>query len=395
MMATWSSANVYNNTIMIEDIKNFKINWVDGMKISKEHFQSLQNFAENSIKDAYVVRKGRYGHGFLASHLDGNNDYTVNLDIHKSLKVSIKKLRAITPNGNRIEITENTPTVKEEIVVAELADKKLEEGYLLINLDTENPIPFGDQDPKEIPPRYPFLTNGQFFTFISATDLEKSGLSGNQLPIAKIEKEGKSLSTATDYIPPCLTLGAHETLIDFYNDADNFLKMTERNAILIVQKIMSKQSDNPIADAMHLVVDKIYVYLAQQITTVKWEEYDMHPKDLLGIIVSFARIFKGSVDISSPENKEQLFNYFGEWTDLKGGDYEKLFNDVINLQYNHNDVNQNLLITTNFMNIIDRLLTVLTQIDYIGKRRDMGIFVNENIVKEKSGKSGGTSFLAE
>ena len=365
------------------------------MKISKEHFQNLQNFAENSIKDAYVVRKGRFGHGFLASYLDGHNEYAINLDIHKSLKVTIKKLRAITPNGNRIEITKNTPPVKEEIVVDELADKKLEEGFLLLNLDTENPIPFGDQDPKEIPPRHPFLTNNQFFTFITSAELEKSGLSGNQLPIAKIEKDGKSLANATDYIPPCLTLGAHESLINFYNESENFLKMTERNAILIVQKIISKQSDNPIADAMHLVVDKIYVYLAQQITKVKWEEYDMHPKELLEIIVSFARVFKGSVDVSAPQNKEELFNYFGEWTDLKGGDYEKMFTDVINMQYHHNDVNQNVMLASGFMNVIDRLLTVLTQIDYIGKRRDMGIFVNENIVKDKPGKSGSTSFLAE
>ncbi|MDO6519056.1 Type VI secretion, VC_A0110, EvfL, ImpJ, VasE [Zobellia uliginosa] len=380
---------------MIEDIKNFKINWVDGMKISKEHFQSLQNFAENSIKDAFVVRMGKYGHGFLASHLFGNNEYAINLDIHKSLKVSFNRLRAVTPNGNRIEITENTPDVKEEIVVAELADKTLEEGFVLINIDTANPIPFGNQDPAEVPPRLPYLTHGYFFSFVSASDLEKSGLTGNQLPIAKIEKEGKGLSVATDYIPPCTTLGAHESLIHFYNESENFLKMTERNAILIVQKIMSKQSDNPIADAMKLVVDKIYVYLAQQITKVKWEEHDMHPRELLEILVSFARIFKGSVDISSPENKEQLFNYFGEWTDLKGGDYEKLFTDVINLQYNHNDVNENLQVINVFMQTIDRLLTVLTQVDYIGKRRDMGIFVNENIVEEKPRKSRGTSFLAE
>ncbi|WP_282057116.1 type VI secretion system baseplate subunit TssK [Maribacter luteus] len=380
---------------MIEDIKNFKINWVDGMKISKEHFQSLQNFAENSIKDAFVVRKGRYGHGLLASHLIGKNEYAINLDIHKSLKVSITKLRAITTNGNRIEITENTPAVKEEIVVAELADKDLEEGYVLINLDTANPVPFGEQEPNEIPPRLPYLTNGHFFTFISAGDLIKTGLTANQLPIAKIQKESKGLSVAPDYIPPCLTLGAHESLVHFYNEAETFLKMTERNAILIVQKIMSKQSDNPIADAMQLVVDKAYVYLAQHITKVKWEEHDMHPKELLEILVSFARIFKGSVDISSPENKEQLFNYFGEWTDLKGGDYEKLFTDVINLQYNHNDIDQNLSVIKSFMQTIDRLFTVLTQIDYIGKRRDMGIFVNENIVEDKSGKSKGTSFLAE
>ncbi|SHK03766.1 hypothetical protein [Pseudozobellia thermophila] len=380
---------------MIEDIKNFKINWVDGMKISKEHFQSLQNFAENSVKDAFVIHMGKYGHGFLSSRLFGKNEYAINLDIHKSLKVSFNRLRAVTPNGNRIEITENTPEVKEEVVVAELADKNTEEGYVLINIDTENPVPFGPQDPAEIPPRLPYLANGYFFTFTSAADLEKSGLTGNQLPIAKIAKEGKGLSVVSDYIPPCTSLGAHENLIHFYNESENFLKMTERNAILILQKIMSKQSDNPIADAMKLVVDKVYVYLAQQITKVKWEEYDMHPKDLLQIIVSFARVFKGSVDISSPENKEQLFNYFGEWTDLKGGDYEKLFTDVINLQYRHNDIAENLKVVTAFMQTIDRLLTVLTQIDYIGKRRDMGIFVNENIVEEKPGKSRGSSFLAE
>lgn len=383
---------------MIEDIKNFKINWIDGMKISKEHFQSLQNFAENSVKDAFVTRKGRYGYGFLASYLSDNNKYIINLDIHKSLKISIKKLRAITPNGNRIEISGETPDVEDDITVADFLDKKSEEGFLLLNLDTENSVAFGEQNLKEVPPRYPFLTNNHFFTFIDIDELEKTGLSGNQLPIAKIVKEGKSLSSSRNYIPPCTSLGAHDQLVDFYNETENFLKMTERNAILIVQKIKSKQSENPIADAMYIAVDKIYVYLAQQITKVKWEEYDMHPKDLLEIIVGFARIFKGSVDVSSPENKEQLFNYFGEWTDLKGGKYEQTFTEIINLTYKHLDVNENIEMVSDFMKTIDRLLSVLTQVDYIGKRRDMGIFVHENVVREKSNKSSksvGPSFLAE
>lgn len=383
---------------MIEDIKNFKINWIDGMKISKEHFQSLQNFAENSVKDAFVTRKGRYSYGFLASYLSGKNQYNINLDIHTSLNISISKLRAITPNGNRIEITNQTPNVEYDITISDLLGKKSEEGFLLINLDTENSVAFGEQDPKEVPPRYPFRTNGHFFTFINTGELEQTGLSGNQLPVAKIIKKGDTVSSATDYIPPCTSLGAHEQLMDFYNNTDNFLKMAERNSILIVQKIKSKQNENPIADAMYTAVDKIYTYLAQHITNVKWEQYDMHPKDLLEILVSFARIFKGSVDVSSPENKEQLFNYFGEWTDLKGGEYEKTFTDVISLKYNHLDVNENIETVSKFMHTIERLLTVLTQVDYIGKRRDMGIFVHENLVKEKSGKYGkssGPSFLAE
>ncbi len=381
---------------MIEDIKNFKINWIDGMKISKEHFQNLQNFADNSVKASVSLQMGRHGYGLLASYLSENNEYAINIDVHKSLKISIKKLRAITPNGNRIEITQQTPAVEDELIVEGFANKKFEEGYVLINIDEENQVAFGEQDPKEIPPRHPFLNNGHYFSFANAKELEKSELGGNQLPIAKIVKEGNTLLILSGYIPPATTLGADSSLIDFYNDTEGFLKMTERNAILIAQKISSKQSDNPIADAMHIVVDKVYAYLAQQITYVKWEEYHMHPKKLLDIIVSFARLFKGSVDVSSPENKEQLFNYFGEWTDLKGGDYEKIFTDIINISYNHNDVGQNIEIVSGFMNTIDKLFTVLTQVDYIGKRRDMGIFVNENIVKDrKPRKSGGPSFLAE
>ncbi len=380
---------------MIEDIKHFKINWIDGMKISKEHFQSLQDFADSRVKDGISAQMQRHGYGLLPSYLSDNSEYAVNIDAHKSLKISIKKMRALTPSGNRIEITQKTPAVKEEVIVEEFADKKFEDGYVLLNVDTENSVPFGEQDAKEIPPRYPFVTNNYFFSFANAKELEKSGLGMHQLPIAKIVKEGSTLATSNSYIPPCVTLGAHERLIDFYNEAESFLKMTERNAILIVQKIMTKQSDNPIADAMHIVVDKLYAYLAQQITYVKWEEYQIHPKKLLEIIVSFARVFKGSVDVSSPENKEQLFNYFGEWTDLKGGDYEKIFTDIINMEYHHLDIDQNLSLIGGFMTTIEKLFTILTQVDYIGKRRDMGIFVNENIVRDKPGKSGGSTFLAE
>ena len=217
----------------------------------------------------------------------------------------------------------------------------------------------------------------------------------HQLPIAKIVKQGNSFATDTSYIPPCVALGAHERLIDFYNVTQNFAKVTEKCAILIVQKIKTKQSDNPIADAMYIVVDKMYPYLAEKITHLNWEEYQIHPKKVLEIIVSLARIFKGAVDVSTPENKEQLFNYFGEWTDLKGGDYEKMLTDMINMPYTHLDLKRNLEPTLRFMTIIEKLLTVLTQVDYIGKRRDMGIFVNENIVEDKPSRSGKTSFLAE
>jgi len=166
---------------MIEDIKHFKINWIDGMKISKEHFQHLQDFAESRVKDSASAQMGRHGYGLLTSHLSENSEYAVNIDAHKGLKISIQKLRALTPNGNRIEITQHTLPVKEEVIVEEFADKKFEEGYVLLNFDNENPVSFGEQNPKEIPPRHPFITANYFFSFANTKDLEKSGLGMHQI----------------------------------------------------------------------------------------------------------------------------------------------------------------------------------------------------------------------
>ncbi|MDT7830633.1 hypothetical protein RQM65_18330 [Pricia sp. S334] len=383
------------------DNTNFKINWIDGMKITKEHFQDLQNYTENGIKNALVNRKSRFDYGISRPRLRAGSNFSITLDTHKNLKISIKRLLATTPDGNRIAISDRTPTVDDDIAITDLVKNKSERGFLMLNLDAQHPVAFGEPDPKEVPPRLPFLADGYFFSYVDAEELGKMGVMGNQLPIAKIENDGQNLSSTSDYIPPCTSVDANDKLIAFYDRTDAFLKKAEQDVIAIARKIKARQNENPIADAMFMPVDKSYSYLAQQITNVKWKQYEMHPRDLLEIVVTFARLFKGSIDMSSPEDKEQLFNYFGDWTDLKGGDYEKTFNNIINLKYDHLDVNDNIKSVTNFMNTIGALLNVLTQVDYIGQRRDMGIFVNENKVMGNSGTSdtsntaAGTSFLAE
>ena len=134
---------------MIENIKNFKVNWIDGMKISKEHFQSLQDFADARIKDAISLHTGQDAYGLLPAHLSDNSDLSVTLDVHKGLTISIKKLRAVTLGGHRIEITQQTLAVKENVVVEEFAEKDFEDGYVLLNVDVTNQIPFGEQYPRK------------------------------------------------------------------------------------------------------------------------------------------------------------------------------------------------------------------------------------------------------
>jgi len=382
---------------MIDDIKNFPINWIDGMKISKDHFNQLQSHIHDLKKDSISIFLTHNDYGFLPSELNNNADLSVTVDTHNNLKVTITRLKAVTPNGKRIEITSLTPGINLEITLDKPGKSKDDvHGYILLNVNSEEKISFGEENLKEMPPRKPWSADTYSLTFITKKEIEKSGVSGNQLPIGKVLNENEAYTIASDYIPPSNIIKGENSLVNFFNTTEGFLNSMESLTIQIIQKVRSKQVDNPIAETMLTIAENLNYHIAANITKIKWENYHLKPRHIFEILISNARIFKNIIDSSSSENKEQLLNYFGEWTDMKGGDYEVLFSKSINMKYYHYDLNNNTSVLTSYMNTIIKLFTILTQIDYIGKRREMGIFVNENIVLEgKSGKSGGPSLLAE
>jgi hypothetical protein len=104
-------------------------------------------------------------------------------------------------------------------------------------------------------------------------------------------------------------------------------------------------------------------------------------------IASFARIIRNTIDTNTETKKEELLNYFTNWSELKQGDFEKLLVYCINFEYNHNDISNNLYQFSEFVKILATLFSKLESLAYIGKKKETNIFV-----KEETGKK---SFLAE
>ncbi len=369
---------------MIEDIKHFRVNWIDGMKISKDHFIDLQNYIQEIVKDTSSVFLKKDNYGVLASHLSQNKEYNVNIDIHKNINISIQKLRAITSNGARIEINSKTPNIEQNIPFQNFFDEKIEEGYVMATINYNNNTSFGEQNLEEVPPRSPYLNNSFLFSFVDVNTIKNTGVVPFQLPIAKIKKENDIWEVNNNYIPPCFSISADSRLIDFYIYTETFLKKIERNSIKIVQKVITEEHKNPIADTIQIICSNLLNFFGTTITELVFEKHQNSPRKVIEAIISMARSMKNHIDTSSPEIKEMLLIYFGEWTDLSGGDYENLFTKTINIEYKHYDINASLEIANQFMITIDRLFTILTEVDYIGKKKDSGIFVNENIVNDDS-----------
>lgn len=370
---------------MAENIKHFPVNWIDGMKINKNHFITLQDNIEDLVRDARNLGVNELNYGLMSTHLTRPFQYSISIDAHNELSVNIKMMKAVTPGGGRIEITDFTGEFNEKIELKDF-DFKENNYYLLLNVDPFQRIPTGEQNMEEIPPRFPNAMSRYFLTSVIESEVNQNNIGALQFPLAKFKTSANSYEILTEYIPPSLTVNSHQTLITLFENYESFFKQLEFNAVQISQKIRfrnSTEDENLIANMVFDSCGKILNYVAQNITRNKWTSFQMKPMEVLENVVSLARIIKNSFDSFSGDGKEMLFNYFSEWTEISSGDYERLFSETINSKYKAFDIEPTVAHANNFIAKIDYLFNLLNQLDYIGKKRDTGIFVNENIVRNE------------
>lgn len=99
---------------MAENIKHFPVNWIDGMKINKNHFITLQDNIEDLVRDARNLGVSELNYGLMSTNLTRPFQYSIFIDAHNELSVSIKLIKAVTPGGGRIEITDYTGEFNEK-----------------------------------------------------------------------------------------------------------------------------------------------------------------------------------------------------------------------------------------------------------------------------------------
>ncbi|AWG24109.1 hypothetical protein [Flavobacterium kingsejongi] len=374
---------------MAENIKHFPVNWIDGMKINKNHFITLQDNIEDLVRDARNLGINELNYGLLSTNLTRPFQYAVSIDAHNELSVTIKMLKAVTPGGGRIEITDYTGEFSEKIELKDF-DFKENNYYLMLNVDPFQRIPTGEQNMEEIPPRFPYAMSRYFLTSVIESEVNQNNIGALQFPLAKFKTSANSYEILTNFIPPSLTVNSHPILITLFENYESFFKQLEFSTVQISQKIRMRnnnEDENLIATIVFDACEKTLNYVGQHINRNKWMSFSRSPMEVLDTIVSLARVMKNSFDSFSGDGKEMLFNYFSEWTEISSGDYERLFSDTINVKYKAYDIEQTVHQANNFIAKIEYLFGILNQLDYIGKKRDTGIFVNENIVRSERSTS--------
>jgi hypothetical protein len=370
---------------MAEPLKYFPVNWVDGMKIKKQHFIDTENAMLDQIRDATSVGLHAQNYGLLppkAEQKESLRCWFVTDNQHQ-WRIKLTECRAVTPGGARVEIPEHTvhslkyATTFPETVYNWNPQHTETTFYILIQVNPFNRQPSGEPLLQEDPPRLPYATPEYTLLVTPASQLPQGQLGSYQMILGKITVKDTRPQLDDEYIPPCTMAAAHPALTDLHQELDQFLGQMELYGVHIVQKVYSRKQDNDLAQVVLYITERVVQYLGARISQFRWLGLYQTPAAMLEVIAGLARIMKNAIDQRASAGKEELLNYFSEWCELKQGELETLMVNCANIRYKHMDVRECLQPMIPFVRAVNKLFDSLSRLDYIGRKTDSSIFVKE------------------
>jgi hypothetical protein len=380
---------------MLPEIKHFSVNWIDGMKINKNHFIQLENAISDQLRDAIGFNLTNYNYGLLPPAPGMNNSLDLHLDFDQARMIRLKLLecRAITHGGARIEIVNSQQhklTMPLDQLSVELNSNELTENEydIIVTVNPFNHIPTGSPNPEENPPRHPYTIPEYRIQIIPQGQLNDANQWAYHLIVGKMRVVGGEVKLYEDYIPPCSTIGSHSPLLDIYYNLGNILSAIGSNTTKILQKIKSKGQQDSLAQNVLYLSEKIVFFLANEMTPFRLLNPDRPPVFMIIPFIQLAHLTKTALYCMPINEKEELANYFSDWTERSPGAFENIMEDLIAVEYNHMNISAAVKQVKKFADVISTLCEKLSELDYIGKTKPKtkparGILVNEESEDKK------------
>ena len=187
-----------------------------------------------------------------------------------------------------------------------------------------------------------------------------------------------------DYVPPCARVSSDERLLALEGRLLEMFSKIELDILVIIRKIHAKEQKTPLAGSVLFLAEKIAALHGLQMTRQRLFMKHSPPVSLFEAVSQFARGLRNTINTETPERKEEMINYFSDWCSMKQGDLDKLIVDAANYGYNHYEIGTVLSKLMTFIETMADLFGTLSQLDYIGKRRDTQIYIKEEGKPKKS-----------
>ena len=375
---------------MRENRKYLPVNWIDGMKINKNHFIDQDNAWTDTLQEMVSLGLSPLRYGVLPASAAGENTFNVkiSLDNQDALRVSVLSCQAVTIGGVRISIPAvsanmQTDTGNVLTTIFPFSSAKTESAWwIFLFVHPFEKQPAGNPDLAENPPRLPFVLPTYSIEIVSETNYREFSNHPYAIPVGKVSVNGNDIKIEDDYLPPCFSLTSHADLLSLHGELDRYFADVELYCSQIVQKIYTRKQQNEISELVMFLCDRVMLYLSQAISNMRWKMIYAPPAEMFMTIATLARIMKNTIDLRIGSGKDELMTYLGEWCELNQGELETMLSKTANAGFNNNDINKSIQQVIVFVRITSRLFGTLSKLEFIGKKKESGIFVKEESPKQ-------------
>lgn len=378
------------------------------MKINKTHFIAQDN--------AFIYRQSRTVSHFLNEHNYGllplfDRQHTsaklfMSLDNEQAVSLRIQYCRAITRGGYIIEFDNDTALNGQHLsadipglqVPFSVLKDRCDAYYVVLSVNPYDRAPYGISDPGETPSRLPFAVPLYSLHLLAVQETNSISLGQFQVPVGKLIVEGQLVRLADNYIPPCTAVNSHYELLEVHAGLEQFFGQMELYALQIIQKILQKNQQNELAGAIYRICEHICLYTAAEYSNFHLTYLYQPPVMMISSVAGMARLIKNTIDFFAGTGKDELISYCTEWCGVSQGELENAITSVCNYRYSHLDINTALDRVSDFTHVISSLFANLAKLEYIGKKKEAGIFVKEQMLipqSESLPEKKRRSFLAD
>lgn len=357
------------------------------MKINKSHFITQQHAAvyQQALSNTAFLNDHHYG---LMPMIAGVNlpKIWLRLDNLQYVNIRIDSCSAITRGGYLIHFQSNESDNQLSARIPGLSlpfselKGKHEYYFVVLAVDPYNTVPCGAAHPEEQPIRLPYTQPSYSVSLMPEMETNINTLGEFQLPIGKIRVEEQSVSLVEDYLPPCTNVNSHPLMMQHQAETEQFFGRMELNTLQILQKILQKNQQNELIEPIRKLSEQVLFYISTVYENYKQLGCYAEPIQLITPVAGLARTIQNAIDIYQGTSKEEMVNYFTEWCNVKQGELEEETTALCQYKYDHLNIHVGIEMNVKFSALILQLFTNLAALDYIGKKKETGIFVKEKLV---------------
>jgi hypothetical protein len=328
---------------MLTNISHLPVNWVSGMKITQKHFIETDNAYIDGIRDVRMLALNRYYYGVLPVSESNENNFQVEINANgESLSVNLSTCRAVTANGNRIEIINqhySRHTNVNEMVSYLNLDSQPYDIYVLIHTNPFERTPVGEPSKDEIPTRQPNTQPVYKIDFVLPTNFVlNQSTYRSSLVIGKVRLTNRTFSKER-YFPPSMSMSANTELYRQFMALKNKTKEILVKSLEIMNTVRTYKNllSTVFSGGVMYISEHTNQFLIPNITKIDLYDKDIAPIDAISFFLETLSLHSNLINTLGREEKSKIIEELNKMPNHHRYSPSK-YNEIVKEPYNHDDI---------------------------------------------------------